>query len=105
MVDEIRIAWQVPAIEHLVLVAHVHIEVSAKGFIDAEKETVLVKSGPRPFPRGHADRIQVDKHFIIGDQRPIRGLRDGKIRTQHLTESHCGAVCMLDPPFFQPGAA
>lgn len=42
MVDEVRIAGQIPAIEHLVLVAHVHIEVLAKGLIDAEKEAVLV---------------------------------------------------------------
>jgi len=32
VVDEVRIAGQVPAIEHLVLVAHIHSEVLVNGF-------------------------------------------------------------------------
>lgn len=42
VIDEVRIAGQVPAVEHLVLVPHVHIEVLAECFIDAEKEAVLI---------------------------------------------------------------
>ncbi len=42
VIDEVRIAGQVPAVEHLVLIAHIHIEVLIKRFVDAEKETVLV---------------------------------------------------------------
>lgn len=105
MVDDVCIAGKAPAIEHLVLVAHVHIEVLVKGFIDTEKEAVLIDSGSWTFASRYTHRIQVDKYFIIGDQRPIRSLWDREIRAEHLAEPHGGAVCMFDPPFLQPGAA
>ena len=42
VIDEVRITGQVPAVEHLVLVAHIHVEVLIKGFVNPEKEAVLV---------------------------------------------------------------
>lgn len=105
MVDEVRIAGQAPAIEHLVLVAHVHIEVLAKGFIDAEKEAVLIDSGSRTFADRYANRIQVDKNFIVADKRPVWGDGQGISQPQHLAEAHSRAVRMFDPSFFQSGAA
>ena len=86
MIDEVHIAGQVPAVEHLVLVAHIHIDVLIKRFVNAEKETVLIDSGSGTFSGRYSHRIQVDKNFVIGDERPIRGLWDREIRTEHLPE-------------------
>lgn len=57
VVDEVRIAGQVPAVEHLVLVAHIHIEVLIKRFVNAEKETVLIDSCPWALAGRYAHRI------------------------------------------------
>jgi hypothetical protein len=63
VIDEIRIAGQVPAVEHLVLVAHVHVEVLTKRFVDAEKESVLIDSGSGTFAGRHAIRVQA--HMLV----------------------------------------
>ena len=57
MVDEVGIAGQVPAVEHLVLVAHIHIDVLIKRFVNAEKETVLIDSGSWALAGRYAHRI------------------------------------------------
>lgn len=49
MVYEVCIPMELAAIDHLILVADIHIEVLSKGPVDADKEPVLVDPSPRPF--------------------------------------------------------
>ena len=48
MVDEICIPRERTLVEHLVLIADIHIEVLVKRLVDAEEKPVLVESGLRP---------------------------------------------------------
>lgn len=57
----IRKVWNRSAIDKLVLVADVHIEILGEGSVDPDKKSVLIKPCLGP---SHTDGIQVDKHFV-----------------------------------------
>ena len=105
MVYQVCIAGQLAAVDHLVLVAHIHVEVTAKGSVDADEESVLVYSRAGSFARDRTDRIEVHEYFIVGNKSPFRGGRDRNGYAEHLAEPYGSAVRVLDPPLLQPRAA
>ena len=82
MIDEIRIASDRSAVDHLILVTEIHIEILIECLVDPYEEPVLVDSGAWPFAAvphviDSVDRIEVDKDFVITDERPVRSYRQG----------------------------
>lgn len=80
VVDQIRISMERSAVEHLVLVADIDIEILIKGLVDTKKESVLIDSGPGPLAStSHVidaiDGIEINKYFVVPDNRPVRGHR------------------------------
>ncbi|MDH4098523.1 MAG: hypothetical protein OEV77_11650 [Nitrospira sp.] len=49
MVDLVRIAFTLPVVDRLILVAEIHIEPRGTGLVDPNKESVLVESGTGSF--------------------------------------------------------
>ena len=72
MVHLVRKIGNRPAVEELILVTGVHIEMFPKRPVDAHEEPVLVESGRWSFTLARTDRVEVDKDFIVGHERPFR---------------------------------
>ena len=62
-----------PAVEELILVANVHVEIFRESPVNSDKDSVLIESSGGSFPLGRANRIEVHKNFVIGDDGPFRG--------------------------------
>lgn len=105
VIDQIRVSFKFSVVNHLILVAEIDVDVLAEGFINAEKEPVLVQAGFRPLARDCPHRVEIDEDLIIHDHGPGRGRRNRDIHPKHLAETYGRAVGMLDPPLFQSGSA
>lgn len=49
MIDQVCISFKLSAVDHLVLIAEIHIEPGGKGPVDPDKEPILVDPGAGSF--------------------------------------------------------
>ena len=92
-------------VDYLHLISYIHIELFRELAIKADKEPVLVESCLRSASAPIAHKpIQVDENFIERHEPPIWKHRQRDIHTQHCSGTKGGALYMVYPSFFQPGA-
>ena len=61
MIHLIRKIRDGPAIEELILVTDIHVEILREGSVNTDKESILIKTR---LGSSHTDRVQVHKDFV-----------------------------------------
>lgn len=66
-----------PAVEELILITGVHVEMFPKCPVDAHKEPVLVEPGVWSFTLSYTDLVRIDKDFVVSHECPFRSMDNG----------------------------